>query len=299
MLTAFVIMLSACSSKDDSQPEVKGTIYLNFKYDNNMAGVDEFAKEVSSVAVWAFNKSGKLIWSHSENLGTATAEDFSLSADLPIGEYDFVTWCGLNSEIPLLPTSAPNSISNLSLTLPIVANQCNTNLPPIFNAYAQNIKITEEKSSTLTFNLTRVTKELRVMLQIFGEKIEAEDLDFSIINAPNALEWDMTLKSTAKFDYAPYNVTDGSISMETSTSEEEEYNSCVIADFSTLCFDEDRAPSLIVKRNSDGKTIINISLVAYILQAKSFEDGSLSDQEYLNRQSNYTLPFFIDSNKIK
>ncbi|MBD5190199.1 MAG: FimB/Mfa2 family fimbrial subunit [Bacteroidales bacterium] len=290
---AVAVMLSSCSSKDEPQPVATGTINLSFKYDNNMTGDDWFAKEISSVAVWAFDKNGKIVWSHSEKIDQSTAEDFSITANIPVGEYNFVTWCGLTSEMPMLPTLSPSSISQLNLSIPIADDECKAKLPAIFNGNARDITISEDESNDLTFNLTRVTKDLRIIIQGVGVHVNSDELDFAITNAPNTLEWDMTLKSTAKFEYLPYNV-ESSIDETAAPGLETPDYSIVIADFSTLCFDEDRAPTLIIKRRSDGRTILNISLVSCFLQAKPFEADSWSNQEYLDRKNDYTLAFFFD-----
>lgn len=291
ILSSLVMMLGACSSKDDPQGEneaAKVQFNINFKYDRNMTASDQFSSEVSSVAVWAFDKNGKLAWSHSENLDTkATAKDFSLPVTLPVGEYDFVAWCGLPSDMPLLSSNNPNSLSQLSLTLPIVTNKCSVQLPAVFNATATNVVIKEDGDNNLTLNLTQATKRIKVSLQSTSEVLDPSDFDIRITGAPNLLEWNMTPKSTSTFEYIPYSVLNGD------EVEEVFLLSTIQAYFSTLCFSEDSNATLVITRKSDNKET-KIPLVSYFLQNKPVEADEYSSLEYLERQNIFFIPIFID-----
>lgn len=245
LLTSLAFTLSACSSSEDNPKDdtVKANCTISFKYDKNMIGVDEFAKEVSSVAVWAFDKSGKLTWSHTENAQEAFSNDFSVEATLPVGEYDFVTWCGLTSDMPLLPTLTPSSISQLTLSLPIASNVCDAELPAIFNASAQNVKIDEDVDNKLALSLTKVTKDLSIMLQDMNRGLNAEDFDIRITDCTNSMEGNLTPKTTASFDYLPYSVEGGSVDDGADMT-----LSVLTASFSTLRFTTDSKATLVITK---------------------------------------------------
>lgn len=289
LLTSLAFTLSACSSSEDNPKDdtVKANCTISFKYDKNMIGVDEFAKEVSSVAVWAFDKSGKLTWSHAENAQKAFSNDFSVEATLPVGEYDFVTWCGLTSDMPLLPTLTPSSISQLTLSLPIASNVCDAELPAIFNASAQNVKINEDVDNKLALSLTKVTKDLSIMLQDMNRGVNAEDFDIRITDCTNSMEWNLTPKTTASFDYLPY-----SVEGESADDGADMTVSVLIASFSTLSFTTDSKATLVITKNND--EVLRIPVVEYILTAKPYEADEWSDQEYLDNQSYYRLMFFLN-----
>ncbi|MDE6409597.1 MAG: FimB/Mfa2 family fimbrial subunit [Muribaculaceae bacterium] len=288
LLTSLAFTMSACSSDDDPKDDtVKANCSISFCYDLNMLNSDEFAKEVSSVAVWAFDKNGKLAWSHTENAQNAFSNDFSVEATLPVGEYDFVTWCGLTSDMPLIPTLTPSSISQLTLSLPIESNVCNAELPAIFNASAQNVKINEDVDNKLALSLTKVTKDVSVMIQDTNGEINPEDFDIRIADSTNSLEWNLTPKTTASFDYLPYSIEAGNIDDGADMT-----LSVLIARFSTFRYTADSKATLVITQNSD--EVVRIPVVELILENKPNEAKDWSDQEYLDRKSDYRFMFFLN-----
>ncbi|WP_304643808.1 FimB/Mfa2 family fimbrial subunit, partial [uncultured Muribaculum sp.] len=58
-----------------------------------------------------------------------------------------------------------------------------------------------------------------------------------------------------------------------------------------------RTQRLVVRRNSDGEDIININLIQYLLMVKGEYNRQMSNQEYLDRNDNYSLMFFVDDNR--
>jgi hypothetical protein len=56
----------------------------------------------------------------------------------------------------------------------------------------------------------------------------------------------------------------------------------------------DHAPRLSVVNTETGETIINIPLLDYIQLVKGYENRDMSMQEYLDRQDEYNMVFFID-----
>ncbi len=289
LLAALLIAMPSCSSdKDEPQEEaVKAECNFSFTYDRNMLFSNQFDKEVSSVAVWAFNKNGKLVWSHTETAEDAFNKNYTVTANLPVGEYDIVAWCGKTTNIPLLPTSTPNSLSQLSLSVPTIGNVCNMALPTVFNAYSSNFTVAEDAANNLELSLTCATKKIRVLMESTETPIDKDNYEMWISGAPNKLDWNMTPQSTATFDYQPYYISDSSV-------ETEEMGIYVfVADFSTLCFDANSQATLVIKDKKTNKEIVNTLLVPALVQNKPFEIESISDQEYLDRQNNYYITYFL------
>ncbi len=54
---------------------------LKFRYDMNLKWADAFANEVSSVHLYAFDRSGVLAWQKAEQIVPETAEDYSMLLD--------------------------------------------------------------------------------------------------------------------------------------------------------------------------------------------------------------------------
>ena len=116
-----VILLSCSSNGEPEDVSSESNVSIRFRYEMNMLNVNEFTKEVKSVAVWIFDKEGKLAWSKIENANESFSNDFSLKADLKPGEYDILAWCGKTSDLSLLPKINAASLSELSISLSLFA----------------------------------------------------------------------------------------------------------------------------------------------------------------------------------
>ena len=90
-VAAKVCMASVCllsmSSCDSWLYEEEGdcSVYyrLKFCYDKNLKWADAFTNEVSSVHLYAFDKSGVLVWQQEEQMNPSTTENYSMLLDLP------------------------------------------------------------------------------------------------------------------------------------------------------------------------------------------------------------------------
>lgn len=58
---------------------------------------------------------------------------------------------------------------------------------------------------------------------------------------------------------------------------------------------EGHNPTLTVKVRETGKTVFSLPLIKYVLFIKGYYDREIDDQEYLDRQDDFALTFFLDS----
>jgi hypothetical protein len=56
----------------------------------------------------------------------------------------------------------------------------------------------------------------------------------------------------------------------------------------------DNAPRLTVVNNETGSTVFSIPVKDYALMVKGYEKADMDDQEYLDRQDEYNMTFFLD-----
>ena len=68
------------------------------------------------------------------------------------------------------------------------------------------------------------------------------------------------------------------------------------AEFSTsrLVDEEGHCPRLCIQRASDGRAIVDIPLIDYLLLLKSDVYSDMGTQEFLDRESEWSLIFFLD-----
>ena len=51
---------------------------------------------------------------------------------------------------------------------------------------------------------------------------------------------------------------------------------------------------LTITNKAENKVVLSIPVIDYALLVKGYENASLSDQEYLDRQDEYNMTFFLD-----
>lgn len=56
----------------------------------------------------------------------------------------------------------------------------------------------------------------------------------------------------------------------------------------------DNNPILTITNKKENRTVLQIPINEYALLVKGYEYADLSDQEYLDRQDQYNMTFFLD-----
>ncbi|MDE6380337.1 MAG: FimB/Mfa2 family fimbrial subunit [Muribaculaceae bacterium] len=296
-----LMSLGGCDSQiyDDLEP-CHTDHYLKFRYDYNMKFADAFPSEVVSVAVWAFDTDGRLAWQHQETGEGLSSVDYRVEFPLAPGKYDFVTWCGYSSDSPFkLDSETPRSISELGMTL----TRQDQALSGLYHDIRKGVEITDNPNTAgdveIVFSLTKDTNYFKILLQnLDGTEMKEDDFSFRITRGNCRLEYDNSIGNGETADYLPWKVTaseatiaeDADVSEGTVTSV-----SGVLAELHTSRLMADARYRLVVTRNDDLKEIINIPLIDYLLLIKG-NYRRMTDQEYLDRQDEFSMTFFLDKN---
>lgn len=301
------LALTGCGWVNEDLEPCPAQLQIRFVYDYNLKWADAFAHEVTSVNVWAFDKSGQFVWGGSANGPKLAEKDFYLETPLEEGQYDFVSWCGLYENDGFdLATYTPTSKEELEVTLKTISkdgeNVSDINLGNLYHGYVSDVKyeIDENKPSykTVTIPLMRDNKNIIFMLQhLDGSPIDDRDFTVTITDSNGKMDWNNNIVDSPLITYKPWDVVYGQV-----TSPEEGDQVRAITTVASLRFDlstgrlmADSDAILTVHRNTDDSDIIRIPLVDYLLLVKGHY-GDISDQEYLDRQDDYSMIFFIDAN---
>jgi hypothetical protein len=94
LLLVFIAMTS-CSAIYEYEGDCDPKYRIVFRYDYNMKYADAFANEVTSVSLYAFDGSGKLVFQKSDQGSHLGSGDYTMEVDMEPGTYDLVAWCGL------------------------------------------------------------------------------------------------------------------------------------------------------------------------------------------------------------
>ncbi|MDE7343370.1 MAG: FimB/Mfa2 family fimbrial subunit [Muribaculaceae bacterium] len=305
-----LLLSGSCSMVTDDPVACPARLSVRFVYDYNIKFADAFQHEVKSVNVWAFGSDGSLAWSGSAS-GDALAEsDFKIDTPLDEGSYEFVAWCGLEGNEDFeLATYTPASREELEMALRTLPGDVSrSHLAGLYHGYTGVVDYEVDpyrpSFKTVSIPLMKDTKDIRVMLQhLDGSEIDNRDFTCTITTADAGLGWDNALLPSPMVTYSPWEVRYGVTTAPGTTERPDEADgsrtittvASLLFDMSTSRLSTSRPATLTIHRNWDDRDIIRINLIDYLLLVKGHY-GEMGDQEYLDRQDDYSIVFFIDKN---
>lgn len=286
------LFLTSCGLiYDDDLRPCRNDVKVRFVYDLNMSYRDTFSKHVHSVEVWAFGPDGSLAWHDSRAGESLAAADFFLPADVAPGKYDFVSWCGLHGNAGYgLNTRQPATKEELHAMLTTVPegdeHVVASPLPLIFNGCLRSVTIesasTADIEQEIAIPLVEDTKNIGVSL--CGATIGSPD-EFSVfITADNRhLGYDNTPSEPVTYRHWRQGST-------------EPEGSGVFYKIATSRLMAGSDARLTVVDNRDNQCIIEIRLADLLLKIKDNYSVKMGDQEFLDRENDYSLQFTLDDN---
>lgn len=307
-MAALLLTFASCDSVVyDDEGDCSVTYRLQFRYDWNMKFADAFPHEVGSVAVYAFDKTtGKLLWQKTDK-GDALARDgYTMALDLPAGDYDLVAWCGLDNDTAAESFSVPqlsvgsSSLSDLGCSLRRQHDSEGRAYvdSDLFGLYHGQLSVSLPQDDDggdylYTMPLVKDTNHLRVILQhLSGKDVDVQDFSFTLDGANGLMGYDNALLEDENITYRAWNTESGQAGVETDSGAQTAV-SVAIADLTTGRLTED-CPLYLTIRNGEGKTVVRVPFVDYALLVKGYYNRSMSNQEYLDRQDEWSMTFFLD-----
>jgi hypothetical protein len=314
-----MLLLTGCNSVYEYEGDCSVNYRLQFVDDVKLNFSDAFHQEVNSLTVYAFDADSTLVWSASES-GSAlhpAGNDYSMDISaLPPGSYHLVAWGGLegNTSFSLSEmTLGVSKLSDLTCTLNRTpgsngVDRVNTNLDPLFHGMVDVTIPREAKEGTYTttMSLLKNTNKVTVILQqLNGEDLRADDYEFIIEAGNGHLNHDNTLlNDEARFIYTAWNKQGGTADVNTLRSDNETVytpTSAVVANMtvSRIVLQEDwnlyTRPTLTVYNRATQSIVLSIPLIDYALLVRSNYPNITTAQEYLDRQDEYNMTFFLNN----
>lgn len=307
--------LVACDSMIyDDEGDCSINYRVKFRYDRHLELGDAFAQQVRAVTLYVLDAEGRVIWQKTEQGEALAADDYAMSVDIDPGDYDLLAWCvepdGTSFAIP-----ASEFGRELTCTLDRERDADGTahvrkDLDPLFHGYlpAQHFPDTEGTYDYVV-PLTRNTNNVRVVLQhLSGLPVDKDRFTFSIEAGNGRMDWNnellpderityhawLTRTGTAGIETAPKEIASGPLSAAPADESRAVTSvNVAIAELTTarLCKGDDVR---LTVRNDQGKTVLSIPLIDYALLYKAEKYASMGDQEYLDRQNEYNMTFFLD-----
>lgn len=277
-----LLVLFSCTSIDETLPECR--LYVRFRYDYNMEFSDAFASQVNRVDVFVFDKDGTFVMKKSEQGETLGGGSYCMPLPLPAGEYRIAAWAGMSDDFEMPePVAGKTTLEDLTVRMKreesLVHNKA---LNPLWYGGVQAVSFTGRQEQTETVSLIKDTNKFRFILQKSGpgEELDINDCLFEIRADNGYYDWNNDLLDDDMISYRPYYL-------------EKVEDVGIVVEMNTMRLLEHKKVYLTLTRKSDGKELMKIDLIPYLLLTK-MEGHNIPAQEYLDRQSEYAIVFFYN-----
>lgn len=278
-------------------------VIIRFEYDFNMKYADAFHNEVKAVALYVFDQSGRFVTKATDS-GPALADKgyYMTIPDLEPGVYDLVAWCGLIDDT-VFSVADPATREELFCrmkTLTKAGSYMDRDLGTLFYGYVEDAdldRLPPGSVNTVTVPLIKNTNSIRVLLQALDNTtvLDPTEYEFIIRDCNAVMDWQDNVYNPAPLDYYAWDKRQGSVEYSSS-----ERLTAALAEFTVNRLfprkGEDKTWLDIIDKTT-GETVIHVPAVDYFLMVKGNYNRSLSDQEYLDRQDDYEITFFLDNRR--
>lgn len=295
ILSLMLAAMSSCVYDDQSDC----TLDLRFRYVYNMQTADGFCHEADEVTVYIFDSEKHLVSRHSAPVSGES--DFTMHLPLPSpGKYTFVAWAKSNnltdkgSDFEMSEEASCQNPEMLHARLRRTDGKADSRLNSLLNGTLEAEVSGSDRH--LTIDMMKCTNAIRVILMPSraDRHLSSEDYDIHIEGRNGWLAYDASTYRNDHVDYYPYQQyleQDANRSEQTTT----EINHAVVADLNTSRILDGSNPRLVVRNSRLNREVLNIDLAWFLsLQSIGEHKDEWSAQEYLDRQDEYAMTFFID-----
>lgn len=303
-----IILATLCMSSCDpildngyDEEDCVVTYHIRFKYDYNMLYTDAFAHQVTSVHLYAFDRTGHLVHHETEQGNALKQNGYAMQVEWNPADYTLVAWGGLAGDATFSVPQDIDTKEQLICTMQRTNAQVGE-LTPLFHGMVEHPELVIENNDELNpvtlVPLMKNTNTLRVVLQNLSEKaLDARNFTFSIAEENGRMNYDNSLLQDETLTYSPFYLGQGDVDYQDAksvSSRNSEQLNVVIAEFTFGRLMDGRRPMLTIVNNETGKTVLSLPLTEYLKLVKSHYNREMSDQEYFDRQDEYSLTFFLD-----
>lgn len=292
---------------------------VKFKYDYNIDRVDAFAQEVERVALYAFDADGNFVYQKSEQGERLADGSYSMQVDIEPGDYHLVAWAGLDNQSFAIPVlTAGSKIEDLTVLTHRETNAqtraegeegkyiVKEKLSDLWHGEVTQQSFTRSgRQNIITVPLVKNTNTIRVVIAQVNTnpdklvtRISKDRFSCVLYDDNGWMNYDNTLLKDNLLTYLPYITEDSAIktrALSANQSTEVEYPAAV-AEISVARLLETQKPQLKIIDQETGKDLLgNGSLISYLSLLKP-EQLKMPLQEYLDREDNYGIIFFVDEN---
>lgn len=297
-----VFTLSSCERIFENEGDCSILCLLKFKYDMNMKFADAFPNSVSHVTVYVYDsQTGKLLLTQQESGEVLAQEDYAMELKgLVPGTYDIVAWCGDglkdgHFEVPAGTSSIEELVCRMDRE---DEGKVTKDVGQLYHGMKRVTFEDTYGTHEEVISLTKNTNVVRVVLQhLSGVDVNPDDFTFEIVDENGYMAHDNTILDDELLTYSPWSVTAGRAGIDADIYgvRAQTSVSVALAEFTVGRLVTENNPVLIIRNARDsGRKVLSIPLKDYALLVKGHYNRAMDDQEYLDRQDEYNLTFFLD-----
>lgn len=317
-------LLASCNDlMHDDLPPCDMGVDLQFKYDYNVQRADMFKDHVGGLSVFVYDEQGNFIARH-DAYNDATSQplkdpNYAMRINLEPGKYRFATFAfqkkyedvlaqpGAKFQIAL-PQQGDN-ITALHARLDREQGKVNNQSQPLDTLWQglsnELVEVKDLQVTRHTIGLVRDTKQLTISLHQTDEpaNIHADDFSYQITNANGDISYDNSLLPDEELTYTPYYTWTTEFKDTEGNVKERTAHAALM--FSRLIWhpkepkeENDKNAILTITNKTTGEEVARINLADYLAQCRgAFEARQYSAQEFLDREYDYKLDFFLQGNQ--
>ncbi len=287
------LLLTSCDSaiydyEGDCEPHYR----VNFIYDYNMKQADAFPHEVNEVTLRLLDAAGKVVWQRTDKGEALANPGYAMDVDCAPGTYSLHVWAlGAEGEpFELADADAPD-FSELTARMPRKGSVCDERLRDLYHGYKTSVTFPDtEGAHTFTVPLTKDTNYLKVVLQQTSRsQFDAEDLQITVTDDNGFLNPDNAPRLGEPVTYFPWAVTP-------LVADIEGKGMChgVFAEFSLSRLMAEHSEDARLNVVYKGERKFSVKLIKFLTMVKGKYNEKYGDQEYLDRQDEYEISFFLE-----
>ncbi len=309
-IVGLALMVASCNEiLDNNYGDCSVEYRVKFKYDMNLKYADAFAHEVTSVTLYAFDENGKFVYQRTEQGEILKADNYSMPVEIAPGNYELVAWGGLEDQQSFsVPILQPNVSTLETLTCSMNRKHVgriadgsayiDAELKPLFHGHIQKQAFSRASSQKIvTINLTKNTNSVRIILQeLSGNSVNPDDFIFTIDDENGLMDYKNSLIEDEPIKYFAWHKDNGTAGIDDAVKASRTANNLAIAELTVGRLVKEKNPILTIK-NKVGEKVLSIPLIDYALLIKGYYNKNMDDQEYLDRQDEYNMTFFLNNGK--
>lgn len=298
-----LVGMCSCGAIYEESDCVESSTTLTFTYNMNLKHADAFDWAVKSVHVLMFEPGGTLRYEYRVPKSSLLGGN-KLAINVEPGDYDVLVWAGDYDKNTTLGTTAEIGKSKLEdFHLKVNRGELGhieNDIEHVFHSL-RRVHLpyaSPQRPHNEVFNLTKDTNSVRIVLQqLSGVPVDMSSLNISITDDNGWLHHDNSLRDDEMLTYHPWYLKSGSVEIlkpfNQKVNSRSESLGAMVGELTVSRLMTTSKPRVNVKR-ADGKLVLSVPLIDYALLVKGNYDQKMDDQEYLDRQDEYNMTFFLD-----